>query len=234
MQRPGCLALSVSAAVLLALLGWGAKSMLDSAFGPPDDHVAATDSRVCPQTDGNNLSFYEATGHFGLAVPPTATNVVFTATVGGLQGESSLELRFTTTPGDLAALLTASRFEPPSGTTRPLTGGWTGYTPRNARPTGGGPLRPDPAGPARHGVQPGRPGQRQGVQPPVPRGGRHDRSGAPRGLGLRHGPVTTGAGRPPRRWRTVVVPPRRALPGRALGWALTAPPARRIPCSSSA
>ncbi|WP_280670862.1 hypothetical protein [Kitasatospora sp. MAP12-44] len=118
----------MSAVVLLSLLGWGAKSMLDSAFGAPDNQVAATDSRVCPQSSGNNLSLADATGHFGLVVPSSATNIVFSADVGGLQGESDLALRFTTTPADLATFLMASQFESPSATTK-VAGGWTTYSP---------------------------------------------------------------------------------------------------------
>ncbi|MFD7026490.1 hypothetical protein ACFWAR_00410 [Streptomyces sp. NPDC059917] len=129
MKRPGCLTISLSAAGLLGLLGWGATSMLDSAFGPPDNHVAATDPRVCPETRHNNLSLADATRHFGLAVPTVATSLVFTAEAGGVQGESDLTLRFTTTPADLATFLTASHFEPPSATTKVLEGSWTAYSP---------------------------------------------------------------------------------------------------------
>ncbi|MFE0460949.1 hypothetical protein ACFW1A_17035 [Kitasatospora sp. NPDC058965] len=126
MKRPGCLAVSVGAVVLLALAGWGVKAMLDAMFAPPDNHVAASDSRVCPQTSGNNLSFADAAKHFGLTVPAGATNVVFSASVGGLQGESNLSLRFTTTPAELATFLTASHFDPPSATTK---ANWVSYSP---------------------------------------------------------------------------------------------------------
>ncbi|MEV4556193.1 hypothetical protein AB0K51_04235 [Kitasatospora sp. NPDC049285] len=114
----------MSAAILLGLLGWGAKSVLDSAFGPPDNHVAATDSRVCSQTSGNNISLADATGHFNLVVPLAATNLVFTADTGGLRGETDLSMRFTTTPADLAAFLEASHFNPPSATAEVSVGDW--------------------------------------------------------------------------------------------------------------
>ncbi|MGW7065188.1 ABC transporter permease [Streptomyces sp. NPDC054904] len=146
MKRPGCLAMVVSAVILLGLLGWGAKSMLDSSFEGPDNHVAATDPRVCPQTQGNNLSLADATEHFGLAVPADATGLVFTATAGGLQGESNLMLRFTTTPADLATFLTASHFEPPSATTQVLTGSWFTYRPGVAVLPAEGPCALTPPG----------------------------------------------------------------------------------------
>lgn len=82
MKRPVILTFSASAAVLVALLGWSVKSALDSSFGLPDNHVAATDSRVCPQTSGNNVSLADATSHFDLVVPAAATNLVFTADAG--------------------------------------------------------------------------------------------------------------------------------------------------------
>lgn len=149
MRRLGCLTISVSAVVLVGLLGWGVKSMLDSAFAAPDDHVAATDSRVCPQTGGNNLSLADATGHFALAVPSAATNLVFTADAGGLQGESNLTLRFTTTSADLAVFLTASHFEPPSATTGALPAGWAIYGPGAVvRPAEGPCGLTPPVGPA--------------------------------------------------------------------------------------
>jgi hypothetical protein len=49
---------------------------------------------------------------FDLAVPSAATNLVLTAEVGGLPGETNLTLRFTTTPTELARCLTAGRFGP--------------------------------------------------------------------------------------------------------------------------
>ncbi|MER5640697.1 hypothetical protein ABT095_27580 [Kitasatospora sp. NPDC002227] len=129
MKRPGCLALSLSAAVLLGVLGWGAKAALTSMFPLPDNHVAATDSRVCRETTGNNVSFAEATGHFGLAVPSAATDLVFTADGGGLRGETDLSMRFVTTPADLATFLSASHLDPPSATTVVTDGGWSSYYP---------------------------------------------------------------------------------------------------------
>ncbi|WP_133260010.1 hypothetical protein [Streptacidiphilus pinicola] len=48
--------------------------------------IAATDSRVCPQTGGNNLSLADAAAHFELVLPVHATHLVFSASVGGLQG----------------------------------------------------------------------------------------------------------------------------------------------------
>jgi hypothetical protein len=129
LKRPARLTISVSAVVLLGLLGWGAKSVFDSAFGPPDNHVAATDPLVCPQTSGNNVSLADATGHFSLVVPAAATNLVFTADAGGLQGETDLSMRFTTTPADLAAFLKASHFGPPSATAKVSVGDWTVYGP---------------------------------------------------------------------------------------------------------
>ncbi|MFJ4712493.1 hypothetical protein [Streptomyces sp. NPDC088785] len=115
--------------MLLALLGWGVESVLDSAFGPPDNHVAASDSRVCPQTSGNNISFADATGHFDLVAPPAATHLVYTANAGGLQGETNLSMRFTTTPTGLAAFLKASHFDEPSAATALSVGDWTVYGP---------------------------------------------------------------------------------------------------------
>ncbi|MFD7033220.1 ABC transporter permease [Streptomyces sp. NPDC059917] len=146
MKHPGCLAVLVSAVVLLGVLGWGAKSMLDSSFDGPDNHVAATDSRVCPQTEGNNVSLADATEHFGLQVPAAATSLVFTATAGGLQGEGRLSLRFTTTPADLATFLTASHFEPSGANTAVLASDWSAYSSGAAVQSARGPCGLTPPG----------------------------------------------------------------------------------------
>lgn len=146
MKSPGCLAMAVSAVVLLGLLGWGAKSMLDSSFEGPDNHVAATDPRVCPQTEGNNVSLADATEHFGLAVPADATSLAFTATAGGLQGESDLALRFNTTPADLATFLTASHFEPSDATTQVHDSSWFAYRSGGAALPAQGPCGLTPPG----------------------------------------------------------------------------------------
>jgi hypothetical protein len=76
-----------------------------SAFGPPDNHVAAADSRVCPSTAGNNVPLSEVISHFALALPPGASHVRFTANVNPLFGEYSLDLRFRTTRAGLRAFL---------------------------------------------------------------------------------------------------------------------------------
>ncbi|MEU9128846.1 hypothetical protein AB0D08_12170 [Kitasatospora sp. NPDC048540] len=149
MKRPGCLLAAVGAAIVLGLLGRCTALVLDPASGGPDNRVAAADSRVCAQTGGNNLPLAEATAHFGLAVPPAATDLVFTADAGGLQGDFSLTLRFTTTPADLATFLSAGDFEPPSAATTVSTGDWTTYEPGAAvRPAGGPCGLTPPVGPA--------------------------------------------------------------------------------------
>ncbi|MFJ8044394.1 hypothetical protein ACIRBX_28205 [Kitasatospora sp. NPDC096147] len=152
MTGPGSRTIAVGAVALLGLLGlagWKAESALDAAFGPPDDHVAADDPRVCAGTSGNNTPLAEATGHFGLAVPSAATDLVFTANSGGLSGGTTLSMRFTTTPADLTAFLAAGRFEPPGRTTRLTVGGWQADTPGAAERAAEGPcgLTP-PVGPA--------------------------------------------------------------------------------------
>ncbi|MFD0526440.1 hypothetical protein ACFQ1I_02870 [Kitasatospora arboriphila] len=64
--------LAGGATVVLGLLGWGAVAAMDSSIGPPDNHVAKSDSRVCPATTGNNLEYADAVRHFGLSVPKDA------------------------------------------------------------------------------------------------------------------------------------------------------------------
>ncbi|MBF9069015.1 hypothetical protein [Streptacidiphilus fuscans] len=133
------------AAVIVGLgVWWLLKSLADS-WAPPDDHVAASDRRVCPQTSMNNDPLADATSHFELVLPRGATGVVFTATVGGLQGDSDLSLRFTTTAAGLASFLTASRISPPTPTTRVTDGDWTIF-PSSSKPTGPCGLTP-PVGP---------------------------------------------------------------------------------------
>ncbi|SFF44459.1 hypothetical protein SAMN05216251_114119 [Actinacidiphila alni] len=123
---------------MLGLLGWGAASVLGPSSGLPDNHVAAADPRVCPDTGANNISLAEAAGHFGLVVPAAAAHLVFTASKGGLQGETDLSMRFTTTPADLIAFLGSSRLDPPSTTAKVTTGDWDVYGPGvPARPAGG-------------------------------------------------------------------------------------------------
>jgi hypothetical protein len=118
----------------MALGGWWI--FVEPPFGgPPDNHVAAADSRVCPQTSGNNDPFVDVTEHFGLVLPQGATRVVFSASVGGMQEDSDLELRFTTTPVGLADFLSASHFARPTATTVVTTGDWTTMGP-STQPTG--------------------------------------------------------------------------------------------------
>lgn len=70
-----------------------------------DNHLAAVDSRVCPGSTGNNLSFSDAMKHFDLVLPANATHVAFTANVNPLRGDHDLSLRFRTTPSGLDAFL---------------------------------------------------------------------------------------------------------------------------------
>lgn len=117
----------VSAIVLVPTLALGAWWIfVEPPFGGlPDNHVAATDSRVCPQTTGNDDPFAEATQHFGLVLPRGAAHVVFSASVGGLQEDSELDLRFTTTSVGLADFLSASHLTRPTATSAVTTGVWS-------------------------------------------------------------------------------------------------------------
>ncbi|MEU2631683.1 hypothetical protein, partial [Kitasatospora sp. NPDC007106] len=121
--------LAGGATVVLGLLGWGAVAAMDSSIGPPDNHVAKSDSRVCPATTGNNLEYADAVRHFGLSVPKDAAGLVFTANRHPLFGEDSLDLRFTTTPGDLSAFLAVSGFGSPQPHTALHLGDWHPYEP---------------------------------------------------------------------------------------------------------
>jgi len=93
-------------------LGWE----FSHAFGP-DNHVAATNSRVCRSTGWNNVPFDKVMRHFRLKLPPRAQDVVFTANVNPLFGEYSLALRFTTTAAALRSFLANAGLAPasPSG-----------------------------------------------------------------------------------------------------------------------
>ncbi len=139
MKASGYVAVAVGGVALLALLGWGAKSFLDATWGLPDNHVAATDSRICPQTTGNNVSLPDATAHFDLVVPPSATHLVFTASAGGMQGEMDLSLRFTTTPAGLASFLKAAGLSRPSVTAKMSVGDWIPFGPGEAVQPASGP-----------------------------------------------------------------------------------------------
>jgi hypothetical protein len=132
----GRLVLGLVSAMVMVLVLWIVWIFVEPPFGgPPDDHVAATDSRVCRQTSGNNDPLADVTQHFDLVLPRGATHVVFSASVGGLQGESDLDLRFTTTPAGLAAFLSASQLARPTATTAVTTGAWTTMGP-GTQPTG--------------------------------------------------------------------------------------------------
>ncbi|MCU7826515.1 hypothetical protein [Kitasatospora sp. DSM 101779] len=117
------------AAVVLGLLGWGAVAAMRSTSGLPDNHVAKTDSRVCPDTVANNLSYADAVHHFSLSVPKDASGLVFTASTHPLFGEASLDLRFTTTPAGLSAFLAVSGFPSPVTDTTLGLGDWSYYVP---------------------------------------------------------------------------------------------------------
>lgn len=109
----GYLAIGIAGAAVAGLLGWvGWKSI--TASGLPDNHVAATDSRVCRSTEGNNVPFDQVMSHFSLKLPPGAQHVVFTANVNPLFGDYSLTLHFTTTPAGLRSFLTTARLAPAS------------------------------------------------------------------------------------------------------------------------
>jgi hypothetical protein len=113
----GCLAVTIAGigfAGLMAWLGWE----FSHAFGPPDNHVAATDSRVCRSTGWNNVPFDQVMDHFRLKLPPGAQHVVFTANVNPLFGDYSLDLRFTTTPAALRSFLANAGLAPASRNAR--------------------------------------------------------------------------------------------------------------------
>lgn len=95
---------------LMTWLGWE----FSHAFGPPDNHVAATDSRLCPSTAGNNVPFDQVMGHFRLKLPAGAQHVIFTANVNPLFGQYGLSLRFTTTPAGLRSFLSTAGLDPAS------------------------------------------------------------------------------------------------------------------------
>jgi hypothetical protein len=112
----------ISAAGLLAWSGWSACTTFlapDATLLSVDNHVAATDSRVCRGSWGNNVSFDEVMSYFRLKLPPQAQHVVFTANLNPLLGEYSLNLRFTTTPGELRLFLSAAGLPPASPGTQP-------------------------------------------------------------------------------------------------------------------
>jgi len=107
----------ISAAGLLAWSGWSACTTFlapDATFLSVDNHVAATDSRVCRGSWGNNVSFDEVMSYFHLKLPRQAQHVVFTANLNPLLGEYSLNMRFTTTPGGLRLFLSAAGLPPAS------------------------------------------------------------------------------------------------------------------------
>ncbi|MER5635634.1 hypothetical protein ABT095_01615 [Kitasatospora sp. NPDC002227] len=114
MKKHGCLSILAIVVGLLAVLGWYTVEKFDE-WDEEDRPVAVSDPRVCAGTRGNNLSLADATMHFHLVLPGTVTGLTFTSNAGGLQGESDLTLRFTTTPDDLKMFLSASRF--PTATT---------------------------------------------------------------------------------------------------------------------
>lgn len=133
--RIGCL---VTVTLTVAALAWAAVEFfrsVDRAFGPPDNHVAAQDSRVCSQTTGNNVSLADVTDHFELVVPSDATHLIFSASVSSLQGEYDLSLRFTTTAAGLVSFLDASHLSKPSATTEVTVGDWS-FRPVGTEPQG--------------------------------------------------------------------------------------------------
>ncbi|WP_157875804.1 hypothetical protein [Peterkaempfera griseoplana] len=125
--RPRHIFLIGSLTLAAATAGWAAHTVLswgDGLSAQPDNHVAATDSRVCRGTQGNNVDFDEVMGHFGLALPDGSTAVTFNATLNDFFGEYSLDLRFRTTPRGLEEVLAATGLPAPAPDTDPAMGGW--------------------------------------------------------------------------------------------------------------
>lgn len=136
-RDPSAAVIWVVAAVIvliLAMAGWFIWA-LSHAFDPPDNHVAAQDSRVCAGTQGNDISLADATNHFELALPKNATHLTFAASAGGMQGEYDLSLRFTTTSAGLASFLAGSHLANPTAATQVTDGNWPSY-PVTTKPQG--------------------------------------------------------------------------------------------------
>ncbi|MDR2986401.1 MAG: hypothetical protein LBV34_16330 [Nocardiopsaceae bacterium] len=113
----GRFALAFAGLCLAGLVTWFWWQLSHTLDGP-DNHVAATDSRVCRTTGWNNVPFDEVMRHFNLKLPSRAQDVVFTADVNPLFGEYSLDLRFTTTPAALRSFLASAGLPPASPDTR--------------------------------------------------------------------------------------------------------------------
>ncbi|WP_377272089.1 hypothetical protein [Peterkaempfera sp. SMS 1(5)a] len=125
--RPRQIVLTGSLTLAAAFVVWAAHTVLswsDDFASLPDNHVAATDSRVCRDTQGNNVDFDEVMGHFGLALPDGATAVTFSATLNNFFGEYSLDLRFRTTPQGLEEVLAAAGLPAPAPDIDPTMGEW--------------------------------------------------------------------------------------------------------------
>src|SRR5262249_30331970 len=113
----GCLAAAIAGIGVAGLATWFGWTWLGGGFSHafgPDNHVAATASRVCRSTGWNNVPFDQVMGHFRLKLPPGAQDVVFTANVNPLFGEYSLALRFTTTAAALRSFLANAGLAPAS------------------------------------------------------------------------------------------------------------------------
>jgi hypothetical protein len=76
----------------------------------PDRAPDISDARACPHS---NVVLDEVAAHFGLVVPPKATEVRYDSDVHPLFGEYSLTLDFTTTPSGLATFLAKSHLSEP-------------------------------------------------------------------------------------------------------------------------
>ncbi|MEU9021130.1 hypothetical protein [Actinomadura sp. NPDC048394] len=101
LRRRGRLALGVACAVLLIASAITVRLVLTWDPRGPD----VKDTRACP---GSNVSLAEVTGHFGLVIPPDATDVRFSSDLHPFFGEYSLRLSFQTTTSGLRAFLDRS------------------------------------------------------------------------------------------------------------------------------
>ncbi|KAB2379022.1 hypothetical protein [Actinomadura montaniterrae] len=101
LRRRGRLALGAAGAVLLIASAITVRLVLTWDPRGPD----VKDPRACP---GSNVSLSEVTGHFGLVIPPDATDVRFSSDLHPFFGEYSLRLSFRTTASGLRLFLDRS------------------------------------------------------------------------------------------------------------------------------
>jgi hypothetical protein len=106
LRRRGRLAVGAVGAVLLIAGALAARAVLTWDPRGPD----VRDARACP---GSNVSLAEVTEHFGLVIPPDATDVHFSSDLHPFFGEYSLRLSFRTTASGLRAFLDGSGLPTP-------------------------------------------------------------------------------------------------------------------------